>query len=257
MVLNINLFKYFNKFMVLKYLYFKLSRIQTILGGMALILLASGLIYGTFFTPLDYQQQDAYRIMYYHVPAAMISISIYACIGLCSIIFLIWRIKLYDIISKVSAPIGAMFTLVALVTGSIWGKPMWGTWWVWDARLTSELILLFLYLGLLSLRTAFAHGQKSALACALLGLVGLIDLPIIHYSVYWWNTLHQKATILKLAKPSIDSIMLAPLIVIILGVYCFYMYLLIKNSRVEILWRERHTSWVNTEIREMENARGI
>jgi heme exporter protein C len=218
--------------------------VQTIFGTLSLILLTLGLLYGTFWAPIDYQQQDAYKIIYYHVPAAMISLSIYAFIGICSIIFLIWRIKLYDIIAKVSTPIGAIFTLVALVTGSIWGKPMWGTWWVWDARLTSELILLFLYLGLLSLRTTFNSDQKSAVACAILACIGLIDLPIIHYSVYWWNTLHQKATILQFAKPSIAPQMLTPLLIMIIGVYCFYFYLLIKNSRIEILWRERHTNWV-------------
>lgn len=246
--MSINIFRRFNSWLLLKNLYFKLSAVQTFFGVLALILLVTGLVYGTFFAPLDYQQQDAYKIIYYHVPAAMISLSIYACIGICSIIFLIWRIKLYDIIAQVSVPIGATFTLVALVTGSIWGRPMWGTWWVWDARLTSELILLFLYLGLLSLRTTFNNGQKAAVACALLGCVGLIDLPIIHYSVYWWHTLHQGATILKFAKPSIAPQMLIPLLIIIAGVYCFYFYLLIKNSRVAFLWRERHAAWVSEQV---------
>ena len=242
--MNINLFKYLNNWLVLKNIYFKLAAAQSFLGFCSLALLVVGLLYGTLFSPLDYQQQDAYKIIYYHVPAAMVSLSIYACIGVCSIIFLIWRIKLYDIICKVSAPIGAVFTLVALVTGSIWGKPMWGTWWVWDARLTSELILLFLYIGLLSLRSSFHYSQNAAIACAMLGCVGLLDLPIIHYSVYWWNTLHQKATILKFAKPSISQQMLVPLIITIVGTYFFYLYLLIKNARTEILWRERNSDWV-------------
>ena len=246
--MSINLFKRFNTWLVLQQLYFKLAAAQTLCGLLAGLTLTSGLFYGTFLAPLDYQQQDAYRIIYYHVPAAMLSMSIYGFIGICSIIFLIWRIKLYDILAQVSVSIGAIFTLVALVTGSVWGKPMWGTWWVWDARLTSELILLFLYLGLLSLRAAFNNAQKAAVACALLACVGLVDLPIIHFSVYWWNTLHQGATILKFAKPTISPLMLMPLLVIIIGVYCFYLYLLIKNTRVQILWRERHTAWVLAEL---------
>lgn len=203
-----------------------------------------GIIAGLYFAPIDYQQKHAVKIMYIHVPCAILSLGIYTIIGISSFIYLIWKIKLADIIAAVSAPLGASITLVTLLTGAFWGKPMWGTWWVWDARLTSELVLLFLYLGYIGLRSALRDTQLAATACGILALVGLIDIPIIHYSVEWWHTLHQGASISKFAKPSIATPMLYPLLAMLAASYMFYILMLCINARHEILWRERNTTWV-------------
>jgi heme exporter protein C len=161
---------------------------------------------------------------------------------------LIWRIKLAHGVAAASAPVGAWFTFLALATGSIWGKPMWGTWWVWDARLTSELILLFLYFGLMALRASIDDRDRADRASAVLAIVGVVNLPIIHYSVYWWNTLHQGATITKLGKPSITGDMLWPLLVMLAGFTLYYLAVLTTRLRAEILRRERDASWLQTEL---------
>ncbi len=207
-------------------------------------LLTVGLVAGLYWAPPDYQQGNAYRIIYIHVPSAALSLSVFVTMALMASIHLIWRIKLADVIAKVSAPIGAWFAFLALATGSLWGKPMWGTWWIWDARLTSELVLLFLYLGIIALRSAVANTEAAGRACSILILVGVVDVPIIHYSVYWWNTLHQKATLLKLAKPTIDASMLYPLIAMLLGFYLYYLAVMLMRARLEILQRESRAEWV-------------
>lgn len=206
--------------------------------------LSYGLLAGLLLAPIDYQQKEAVRIMYVHVPCALLSLSVYTIIGVMSLVYLIWRIKLADIVAEVSASFGAAVTIVALVSGSLWGKPMWGAWWVWDARLTSELILLFLYFGYMGLRSAITDKTMAANVAAILAVVGLIDIPIIHFSVNWWNTLHQGATISKFAKPDIDMAMLYPLLSTLLGLYMLYFALVCIKARTEILWRERHTKWV-------------
>lgn len=208
------------------------------------IFLCYGVVFGLFFAPQDYQQGDAFRIIYVHVPSAVVSLAIYMLMAICAVIALIWRIKLAGIIFAVSAPVGASFTLLALLTGALWGQPTWGTWWLWDARLTSELILLFLYFGVIALRSAITEKDKATKASALLILVGSADLPIIHYSVYWWNTLHQKATILKFQQPSIALEMLWPLLSMIIAFFLFYLGILLIRSRTEILEREYHSAWV-------------
>ncbi|PCH56910.1 MAG: heme ABC transporter permease [Legionellales bacterium] len=208
-----------------------------------------GITMGLFVVPADYQQGDAFRIIYVHVPAAILSLLIYAVMGISAAIYLIYRIKILDIIAQCSAPIGASFTLLALVTGSIWGKPMWGTWWVWDARLTSELILLFLYFGYMGLRSATDNYTLAAKLSAILAIAGLIDLPIIHFSVNWWHTLHQGATISKFAAPSISDSMLSPLLVMISALGLFYVTMLIIRMRGVILSREADTIWVCEELR--------
>lgn len=209
-----------------------------------LICMAYGLVGGLWLSPADYQQGDAYRIIYIHVPAAALSLSVFVFMAIMASVYLIWRIKLADVLAKVSAPIGACFTFLALVTGAIWGKPMWGTWWIWDARLTTELILLFLYVGIMTLRSALSAKDSAAQAAAILTLVGVVDIPIIHYSVYWWNTLHQKATLLKLSAPSIDPSMLYPLLSMLIAFYSYYIALLLMKARTEILMREGRTDWV-------------
>ena len=154
-----------------------------------------------------------------------------------------------DVIASCSAPIGASFTFMALVTGSLWGKPMWGTYWVWDARLTSELLLLFLYLGYMGLQAAIEDRRNAARASAILALVGVVNIPIIHYSVYWWNTLHQGATVTKFAKPSIDVHMLIPLVIMWLAFTLFYATIVLLRARTEVLWQERRSQWVREVIR--------
>jgi len=174
----------------------------------AAVAIGYGLIDGLVFAPPDYQQGDAYRIIYVHVPSAWMSLFCYTAMATAGAIGLIWRIKMAHAVAAATAPIGASFTLLALLTGSLWGKPMWGTYWAWDPRLTSELILLFLYIGVMSLRPAFEEPDRGDRAAALLAVVGVVNVPIIHFSVVWWNSLHQGATIVKLDKPSIELSML-------------------------------------------------
>jgi heme exporter protein C len=209
-----------------------------------LLLTGYGLVKGLYFAPTDYQQGDSYRIIYIHVPAAWMSLFVYMMMAVAGGIGLIWRIKLADIVAISSAPIGASFTFIALVTGSLWGKPMWGTWWVWDARLTSELILLFLYLGVISLYGAIEDKKAASRAVSILALVGVVNIPIIHYSVEWWNTLHQGATVSKLDKPSIHVDMLIPLLTMAVAFKFLYAIVLLLTARVELLRREPNSQWV-------------
>jgi heme exporter protein C len=218
------------------------------LGGACLLLILAGLVDGLVFAPLDYQQGNSYRIIYIHVPSAWMSMFIYMVMAVSGAIGLVWRIKLADVIATSSAPIGASFTLLALVTGSLWGKPTWGTWWVWDARLTSELLLLFLYLGFIALQSAIPDKRTAGRAGAVLALVGVVNIPIIHYSVNWWNTLHQGATVTKLDAPSIHISMLIPLLVMALGFKLFYFTVVLMRARCEVLDRERNSSWVQEEL---------
>lgn len=192
------------------------------LYGIFLCAIGYGIIGGLVLAPADYIQGDGFRIIYVHVPCAFLSLFIYAVMAIAAFIGIVWRVKLALMVIKHSAPIGAVFTLLALVTGSLWGKPMWGTWWIWDARLTSELILLFIYVGVLLLQQALAHKQQGERIVSIFILVGFVDIPIIHYSVYWWNTLHQGAT-LKLFRPStIDPSMLYPLLAMIIAFLIYY-----------------------------------
>lgn len=215
--------------------------------GCGLLLLA-GLIGGLVLAPPDYQQGDSFRIIYVHVPSAWMSMFVYVVMAGAGAVGLIWRIKLADVVATVSAPAGASFTFLALVTGSLWGKPMWGAWWVWDARLTSELILLFLYLGVIALRAAIEDRQNAARASAVLALVGVVNIPIIHYSVVWWNTLHQGATVTKFAAPSIHLSMLVPLLLMALAFKLFYLGVVLTRARCEVLSRERDSAWAQEVV---------
>jgi len=219
--------------------FYKFSgKIWPFFAVLAFLSLSYGTYAGLCLAPADYQQGDAFRIMYVHVPSAILSLSIYTIIGINSIIYLIWRIKIADLIAANSASIGTSFTFLALITGAIWGKPMWGTWWVWDARLTSELLLLFLYLGYLGLRQALMNPQLAAKASALLAIVGLLDVPIVHYSVVWWHTLHQGATLTQFKKPTIALSMLYPLLSMLLGFFCFYITIVLLKCR---LYLQKHS----------------
>lgn len=210
----------------------------------AIALLVAGAFGGLVLAPADYLQGEGFRIIYVHVPAAWLSLMSYTMMAVAAAIGLIWRIKLAHAVATSCAIPGASFTFLALATGSIWGKPMWGTWWEWDARLTSELILLFLFLGYIALRNAFEDTNKADRASAVLAIVGIVNVPIIHYSVNWWNTLHQGATVTKLSAPSITMDMLWPLLVMALGSTLFFLTLVLQRTRAEILLRERGTRWI-------------
>ena len=215
----------------------------------AAIAIGCGLVGGLVFAPPDYQQGDAFRIIYVHVPSAWLSLFSYTTMAAAAAIALIWRIKIGHAVAAASAPIGASFTLLALFTGSLWGRPMWGTYWAWDPRLTSELILLFLYAGVMSLRSAFEDPARGDRAAALLGLVGVVNVPIIHFSVVWWNSLHQGATVAKWGKSSMPGSMLWPLLSMFLGFMLFYGAVLCVRLQGEILNRERQSKWVREAVK--------
>jgi len=212
--------------------------------GIFVVLLIYGLYSGLILAPTDYEQGEAYRIIFVHVPAAWMSMFVYMVMAVTGAIALIWRLKLAEIVMISCAPIGASFTFLALVTGSIWGKPMWNTWWVWDARLTSELLLLFLYFGVMALYNAIEDRRTAARAVAILAIVGVVNIPIIHYSVEWWNTLHQGPTVTKFDKPSIHLSMLIPLLVMAVAFKLFFIGSLFMRVRNELLAREQKSKWV-------------
>ena len=217
------------------------GRALPLLWGAALTLLVIGLYLSFFEAPPDYQQGETVRIMFIHVPAAWLSMLGYAVMAVASLGTLVWRHPLADVTAKATAPLGAAFTFIALVTGSLWGKPMWGTYWVWDARLTSELVLLFMYLGLIALWQAVSDPGRAARAAAVLTLVGTINLPIIKFSVDWWNTLHQGDSIFRMGGPTIDITMLIPLFVMMAAMTLMFAALLAMAIRNEILRRRVHT----------------
>ena len=202
--------------------------------GVTLICLTTGLYFALFVSPPDYQQSETVRIMYVHVPAAWMAMFCYTAMAFSCAAALIWRHLVAQIAAKATAPIGAGFTFLALATGSLWGKPMWGTWWVWDARLTSVLILFFLYLGFIVLHDAFDDASRGARAAAILAVVGGVNVPIIKFSVDWWNTLHQPASVVKLGGPAIHSSMLTPLLLMASAYTAFYIWMLAVRVRAEI-----------------------
>ena len=213
------------------------------------LLIAYGAYAGLFVAPPDYQQGDAFRIIYVHVPSAYLSMMAYMIMAGSAGIGLIWRIKLAHAVAAGAAPIGASFTFLALVTGAIWGRPMWGTWWEWgDPRLTSELILLFLYFGYMALRSAIDDTSKADKASAVLAMVGAINVPIIHFSVEWWSSLHQGPTLVRQGGPAIENDMLYPLLAMIVGFTLVFAALLLRRVRAEVLYRERRTHWVRELI---------
>src|SRR5207248_71827 len=204
------------------------------LGGVSLVVLVLGLLWSLILAPPDYQQGESVRIMFIHVPSAWMALSVYLFIAVASAVALIWRHPLAEIAAQSAAPIGAAFTFVCLATGSLWGRPMWGTWWVWDARLTSVLVLFFLYLGYIALVNAFDDASRGGRAGSLLALVGIVNLPIIKFSVDWWNTLHQPASVLRLGGPTIDASMLVPLFVMAVGFTLLFAWLLLLRMRTTL-----------------------
>ncbi|KAA8996937.1 heme ABC transporter permease [Affinibrenneria salicis] len=223
-------------------LYALCGRISTPCGLLATFCLLIGWVWGLAFAPADYQQGDSFRIMYMHVPAAIGSLSIYLLMALAAFIGLVWQKNLASLAAMAMAPVGAVFTFIALCTGSLWGKPMWGAWWVWDARLTSELVLLFLYIGAIALYQAFDNRRQGGKAASLLILVGVVNIPIIHYSVEWWYTLHQGSTQMQ---QTISPLMRQPLRWCIVGYQLLFAALTLMRLRNLILYQERHQDWVS------------
>jgi len=211
-----------------------------ICGGLAVLLIAPGLWLG-FAAPPDYQQGTTVRIMFIHVPAAETAMFAYACLGAASFVSLVFRHAVADAAARAAAPLGAAFTLLALVTGSLWGRPMWGAWWVWDARLTSVLVLFLLFIGYMALRSALDDEAKAARAAAILALVGLINLPIVKFSVDWWNSLHQGESIFRPGGPTIAPVFLIPLALMSFGYLLAFAALWLERTRGEV-WRRRAQS---------------
>ncbi len=204
-------------------------------GALTVVCLAAGLVMALWLSPADYQQGESVRIMYVHVPAAWLSLFVYTTIAVASAVALVWRHPLADLAARAASPVGAAFTFLALVTGSLWGKPMWGTWWVWDARLTSVLVLFFLYLGHMAIANAFEDTGRGRRAAAILALVGFVNVPIIKFSVDWWNTLHQPASVSRVGTPAIDASMLWPLLVMALGFTLFFVTLLLVRMKSDLM----------------------
>ena len=211
------------------------SVVQPWMAWATVLLGGAGLYLGLFNSPADYQQGNSVRIMYVHVPSAWMAMFCYSSMAIAAAVGLIWKHPLADVAAKATAPIGACFTFLALFTGSLWGKPMWGTWWVWDARLTSMLVLLFLYLGHIALVNAFDDPTRGTRASSILVLVGFINVPIIKFSVDWWNTLHQPASVIKMGGPSIDASMLWPLLLMAVAFTTYYLWVLLIRIRAEII----------------------
>ena len=214
--------------------------------GLALLTMAAGLYGALFVVPADYQQGDSFRILYIHVPSAWMSLFVYFLMAVYAAIALVWRIKLCEILAMACAPIGALFTAVTLATGSIWGKPMWGTWWDWDPRLTSELVLLFLYLGVIGLYAAIEDRRAAARAAGFLAIVGVVLLPVIRYSVTWWNSLHQGATISLMGESTMDASMQWPLWTMVLATKFWFAGSLLQRARADNLEREAGKDWARS-----------
>jgi heme exporter protein C len=213
--------------------------------GLAAGLLALwGLYIGFFQAPTDFQQGEAYRIIFIHVPAAWMSMFIYLVMAAWAGVGLVFNTRLSSMMALALAPTGAMFTFVALVTGALWGKPTWGTWWAWDARMTSELILLFLYLGFMALHASIEDIRRADKACAVLALVGAVNVPIIYYSVRWWNTLHQGASVSMTAAPKMASIMLHSMFIMMAAAWMYSIAVVLVRVRRIIRERERQTTWL-------------
>jgi len=217
-------------------------------GWPAGLLIIAALYAGLVLAPPDYQQGDGFRIIYVHAPSAWLSVMIYGVMATAAAIGLIWRMKVAHAAAASCAGIGAWFTVVSLITGMLWGKPMWGTYWVWDPRLTAQLVLLFLYLGYMGLRSGIDDLGRADRASAVLAIVGVINIPIIRYSVEWWNSIHQAPSVMKMDRPSMPMDMLAPLLMMLLGFTLYFAAVMLVRLRAEILRRERSASWVKEAL---------
>ena len=243
--------RWFHRFGSPPYVYGLAGTLGPWVGGIAVVLLIAGTFGGLVLAPPDYLQGDSFRIIYIHVPSAYVSMMGYVILAVAAAIGFVWRLKLAHAVAVSAAPIGAWFTFLALATGAIWGKPTWGTFWQWtDPRIMFELVLLFLYLGYMALRASFEDRDKADRVSAILGVVGVVNVPIIHYSVIWWNSLHQGPTISRLDGPTITPDMLVPLLVMIVGFTFFFAWLLLSRLQGEIVEREHATRWIRELLEE-------
>jgi heme exporter protein C len=230
------------------------ARLMPFFAWPAALLLGAGLYFGLFSSPADYQQGETVRIMYIHVPSAWMALFVYSSMAISCAVGLIWRHPLAHLAAQAAAPIGAGFTFLCLFTGSLWGKPMWGTWWVWDARLTSVLVLFFLYLGFMALKDAFDDPARGERAAAILALVGFVNVPIIKFSVDWWNTLHQPASVVKMSGPAIHSSMLVPLLLMATGFTFYFSALLLVRMKTLMLARRARGMAMTQTARQAPSA---
>ena len=240
--------KFIHQFASPKTFLFQVERSYSFIFFTSLCIYVFSIVWGLLFTPEDFVQGNSYRIMYLHVPASFLSQSLYIAMAVSSVTYLIWRVKLAAYLVIAIAPIGAMTTFIALISGSIWGIPTWGTWWQWDARITSTLILFIMYLGLISLHNSFSNYEKADKLLSWLVIVGAVNIPIIKKSVDWWSTLHQSASITLTEKPSIDPVMLYPLIGAIIGFFGLIVCLILMSSKNQIFIREKNKSWVKDYV---------
>lgn len=215
---------------------------------LVILALLAGCAWGLLYAPPDYRQGNSYRIIFIHVPAAVVALAGYYVMAAAGLVSLVWKIKMADTAMRAVAPVGAALTFIALVTGSIWGKPTWGAWWVWDARITSMLILLFLYLGVIALFEAYDNKQVAARACAVLSLVGTVNIPIIYKSVDWWYSLHQPASIKFTGETAIDPSMLYPLLLMIGAFYGLFALVVLLNMRVDLIAGNSRATWLRSEV---------
>lgn len=241
--------QWFHKLGSPRWFYYQSGKWLPWLAVITLLLLVVGLVGGLLLAPMDAKQGNSFRIIFLHVPAAVLSFVVYYVMAISGAVGLIWKMKMADMVMKCAAPIGATLAAIALFSGAVWGKPTWGTYWVWDARLTSTLILFFLYLGVIALQEAFTNPDTANKASAVLALVGTVNIPIIYKSVDWWYTLHQPATIKLMGESSIHPDMAWPLWLMIGGFYSFFALVLILNTRAEIIYRERRTHWVRDLVK--------
>jgi len=242
------MWQFFHKLGSPKWFFGIATRLMPWLLAGGILLLVAGIVWGLAFAPRDYLQGNSYRIIFIHVPTAFLAQSVYIMMAVAAVVTLVWRMKLADVFVKAVAPVGLVLTFLALFTGAVWGKPTWGTWWIWDARLTSMLILLFLYGGVIALDRAINDEKSAARAVAVLVLVGVVNIPIIKYSVEWWNTLHQPATFKLTEKPSMPADMWVPLLLSVLGLYLLFGWLACLRMQTEILLREQRTRWVKDYV---------
>ena len=240
--------KFIHQFASPKTYLFQVERFYNSIFYSSLVIYIFSVIWGLLFTPADFVQGNSFRIIYLHVPASFLSQSLYIAMAIASVTYLIWRVKLAAYLIISIAPIGAMATFIALISGSIWGIPTWGTWWQWDARITSTLILFIMYLGLISLHNSFSNYEKADRLLSWLVIVGAVNIPIIKKSVDWWSTLHQSASITLTDKPSIDPQMLYPLIGSTIGFFGLILCLVLLSSKNQILLREQTKSWIKDYV---------
>ncbi len=237
-------FTWFHRLGSPPYIYRRSERLTPWFGWIAAILIAAGLYGGLLLAPPDYQQGDGFRIIYVHAPSAWLSLMVYSCMATAAAVGLIWRMKVAHAVAASCAGVGAAFTAVSLITGMLWGKPMWGTYWVWDPRLTAQLILLFLFFGYMALRASYDDTSRADRLSAWLAVIGMVNVPIVRFSVEWWNSLHQSPSVMKLARASMPASMLVPLLLMLAGFTVFFLAFLSVRLRAEVLRREKHSAWV-------------